>query len=296
MKYRKFSVLGGDQRNRFLARLLAADGNEVNVFGMDESDDLPGIHYRDVLEEAILDCDVLIGPIPFSHAGNVLNCPMCKNSVDIPAMVKTLCKEKKPDKEIILFGGAFKDAEKALFTQNEIRGIDLLDAEELAVLNAIPTAEGAIQIAMEHTQETIHGSNVLVLGFGRIGKVLANRLQALFANVTVSARNPQALSWIDASGYLATETENIKECVQTFDLIFNTIPALVIDREVLVKIRRDCLVVDLASKPGGVDYAYAERIGANTIHALSLPGKVAPMTSAKYVKRVLYDFLERMGK
>ena len=74
--------------------------------------------------------------------------------------------------------------------------IDIMKCEELAVLNSISTAEGAIQIAMEETNHTLHDSNILILGFGRIGKVLAKMLNAIGANVYCEARKNEDLAWI----------------------------------------------------------------------------------------------------
>jgi dipicolinate synthase subunit A len=56
------------------------------------------------------------------------------------------------------------------------------------------------------------------------------------------------------------------------------------------------LVIDLASKPGGVDFEYAQYKGIKTIHALSLPGKVAPVTTAMYMETVIYNIIKEEYK
>ena len=100
--------------------------------------------------------------------------------------------------------------------------------EEFAVRNAVPTAEGAIMIAMELSEGTINGSNCLVTGYGRIGKVLSEMLKGLGANVTVSARKPSDLSWIQLNGYQAVRTSQLADLTCKFDFVFNTIPSFIL--------------------------------------------------------------------
>lgn len=139
---------------------------------------------------------------------------------------------------------------------------------------AIPTAEGAIEIAMSETPITLHLSRCLVLGYGRIGKILSKMLAGIGAKVTVEARKFADLALIEGHGYEAIHMNDLKENIGGFDVIFNTIPSMVLDEDTLKKIRKDTLVIDLASKPGGVDFEAAKQLGIRVIWALSLPGKV----------------------
>ena len=162
------------------------------------------------------------------------------------------------------------------------------------VLNAISTAEGAIQIAMEETIRTIHGSNVLIMGFGRIGKILAKELQGLGANVYCEARKNEDLAWIKAYGYNAIHLNELDNYLNDFHIIINTIPNLVLDEKKLNLLNKDCLIIDLASNPGGLDRDNAKKIGIKTIWALSLPGKVAPLTSAEFIKDTIYNIFQEL--
>jgi dipicolinate synthase subunit A len=173
--------------------------------------------------------------------------------------------------------------------------VDIFAREEMAVLNAIPTAEGALQIAMEEMPITLHSSNVLVLGFGRIGKTLAKLLSALGANVFVEARKYSDIAWIRSNRYNPVLLNELENFIQDMDVIYNTIPSLVIDEKHLLKVRKESLIIDLASKPGGVDFKRAGELGVRTIWALSLPGKVAPITAAKYIKDTVYNVIEELG-
>ena len=169
-----------------------------------------------------------------------------------------------------------------------------MDREELVVLNTISTAEGAIQIAMEETTRTIHESNVLVLGVGRVGKILANMLKGIGANVFCEARKNVDLAWIKAYGYEPIRLNELENSLGKFNIIINTIPSIILEEKQLEKVNKDCLIIDLASNPGGIDRNSAKKLGIKTIWALSLPGKVAPLTSAEFIKDTIYNILKEM--
>jgi dipicolinate synthase subunit A len=161
----------------------------------------------------------------------------------------------------------------------------------LAVLNAVATAEGAIQLAMEETAITICRAKVLVIGFGRIGKILAHRLKGLGAHVTVAARSYADFAWIRAYGYENANTLSLEGTLGRYDIVINTVPARVLGEERLRELSKDCLCMDLASKPGGMDFAAASKLGIKAIWALSLPGEVAPITSGSIIKEAIYNII-----
>ena len=159
----------------------------------------------------------------------------------------------------------------------------------------MPTAEGAIQIALEELPITLHGARALVVGYGRLGRALAPRLSALGARVSVAARKWEDLAWIEAAGYTAEHTGELEGWLCGYDLIVNTVPARVLDAAALAELKPGCLVIDLASKPGGVDFDAAARLGVRAIWALSLPGKVAPVTAGRSIRTVIYNILQELG-
>lgn len=160
---------------------------------------------------------------------------------------------------------------------------------------AIPTAEGAIQIAMEELCITLHDARALVIGNGRIGKLLSARLAGLGAHVTVSARSNADFAWINAMGMQALDTRSLAGHLAPFDVIFNTAPTRVLGNAELAEMQEETLILDLASKPGGVDFAAAQQLGRRAIWALSLPGKVAPMSSAVAIRDTIYHVLQEEG-
>ena len=168
--------------------------------------------------------------------------------------------------------------------------------EELAVLNTISTAEGAIQIAIENTNKILHGSKVLVLGFGRIGKVLARKLAGLSVKVTCAARKDEDLAWIKAYGHMSTNINALGENLSEYDIIINTVPHLILNEERLQYVKQDTLLIDLASNPGGIDKKVAKDKNIKLIWALALPGKVAPVTTAEFIKDTIYNILKEIYK
>lgn len=161
--------------------------------------------------------------------------------------------------------------------------------------SALPTAEGAIEIAISETPITIHGNKCLVLGYGKIGKLLSKALYGMGAQTYVEARKYADLAMIEGHGYEPLELCNLNKEIHKFDIIFNTVPSLILDDEILSNVKKDALIIDLASKPGGVDFDAAKAYGVKVIWALSLPGKVAPVTSGAIIKDTIINIINEMG-
>ncbi|HHV59931.1 MAG TPA: dipicolinate synthase subunit DpsA [Clostridiaceae bacterium] len=289
MTKKSFSIIGGDLRSIKLANLLIEDDNKVKIFGFENAGFDLGIAESDSLFDAINQTDIVIGPIPFSNDNENLNAPFSKNPIPIYDVFSNI-----KDNQLLIAGVISKKIAQ-ISKEYNVCSIDLLNREEMAILNAIPTAEGAIKIAIEETPTTLHNSNVLVLGFGRIGKTLARMLKGIGANVYVEARKYSDLAWIQSSGYIPVPLDDLANYLPRMNIIFNTIPHVILNYDLLYRIDRDCLIIDLASKPGGVDFEKARELGLNTIWALSLPGKIAPVTAAKFIKDTIYNIIEELG-
>lgn len=283
MKYleNKISIIGGDLRIKKLAEMMAKDGFDVYTYGLN---DIENVNKCGSINELVASSNVIIGPVPFSSNGRAINATFSDTEILLTDFTNELSNKT-------LIAGAIKDNVYELLEGKNIEVIDILKREELSVLNSISTAEGAIQIAMEQTEITLTGSNILILGFGRIGKVLAKMLMGIGANVYCEARKPQDLAWIQAFGYVPIDLKDLNENLNKFDIIINTIPNIILDETNLCNVKRDCLIIDLASSPGGVDREEVKRQNIKFVWALSLPGKVAPITSAKYIKETIYNVL-----
>ena len=279
-----FAAVGGDMRQIFLAKQLCLDGHDVFSFAIDRfsfKEDIKPISIADFSKT-----DIIILPMPVQREKGVLNAPLCNTSYKLDLIINSI-----PSKKIVFAGGVTEDI-KNQAKRNEILLYDYLGREELAVLNAIPTCEGALELAMRELLITLHGAKVLVIGNGRIGRILSDDLSALHAKVTVSARSPRDFAWITSRGLSYLNTNDLIGKLSDFDLIINTVPALVLGVGELRGINESCLIIDLASNAGGVDFDYAEKIGIRAIHALSLPGKVAPISAATAIKNTIYTILQ----
>lgn len=275
---KKIVLVGGDQRNAEVAELFAAENHKVFVYGFEKYNFIhKNITKCDNLQT---EADFIISGIPFSKDGIYINSNFSREAIKIEELFN-----KAQNKKII--AGGIKKEIYEIAKKYNCELIDILNNEELTILNVIPTAEGAIQIAMEESQETINGSKCLVMGFGRIGKVLSKMLAGIGAKVYCEARKKEDLAYIEAYGYEKIELNDLDKFLPEFKYIFNTIPSLILDRERLKFINKDTIIIDLASNPGGVDFDVAKEKGIKAILALGLPGKVAPRTAARYIKEVL---------
>ena len=289
-----FFIIGGDKRNLYLAKKLSKDGKNVKIFGFDRiSDDFfANNNIKNIKEEKELFFElkklkietmdkttqsreknetIIIGPIPYSIDGKTLY-KKFKN--------KKLKKKKKKNKKII--AGKIP---KGITDENSF---DILKDEYFTIKNTVPTAEGAIAKAIELTDIDIDKANIMVLGFGRVGKTLCYKLKNMGANVFAEARKEKDLAWIDVFGYNAIPLERINENICKMDIIFNTIPELILDKSKLILMNDNTLIIDLASKPGGTDFESASKMGIRAILYSGIPGKIASLEEAELIKENIY--------
>ena len=278
------AVLGGDLRQVCLAQLFHADGWKTITWGLEKVK----APFAASLDQA-LDAGIIVLPLPVCR-GDQLNLPL--TDTQLPGDV--LWKRLRSD-QIILGGmvGPICSHVKNVF---DLELWDYYDREEVQIANAVPTAEGAIMRAMELSRSTLHGSKCLVVGYGRIGKVLAHRLQGLGAEVTVSARKQSDLAWIEAYGYRPIRTGDISGEIGRYDLIFNTVPVMVLDSSCLKGAKPNCILMELASAPGGIDGGAVKEYGLQMAIERGLPGAVAPETSARSIRDAIYRILNEQGE
>lgn len=286
------SIIGGDSRIVSLAELLALDNYTVYTYGLEKAEiqnieALKNIKQCENLKEVLSKSKKVIGPIPMSLDEN--------NEIKLKYSEKKITLENLSNEfsnHIFVFGKSNDKIKNILLEKDkQTRIVDILEIEEFTILNIIPTVEGAIQVAMEEYKRTLHGSKALILGFGRIGKLLSKSLAGLGVNVSCEARKNEDLAWIKAYGYNGIHLKDLKEEIGKFDIIFNTIPTQILDKEVLGNVKKDTLILELASLPGGIDREAAKEKGIKVVEALALPGKVAPLTVAEYIKQTIYKII-----
>lgn len=266
---KNISVIGGDLRIVKLVNLLQVEGFNILTFGLEKSDEIKQVYKVDSIKECLNYSNIILTSIPFSKDGENVNAPYSNEKIQISQLVNEIKCSK--NEMVFIAGGLAKQFIDSL--EDNVKIIDLLEDEPLTIMNAIPSAEGAIQVAMQESLKTLHGSNVLVLGFGRIGKILAKMLNGIGSKVYCEARKPQDIAWIEAYGYNAIQLGNLDENLNKFDFIFNTIPYVILNKPQLDLLNPNCIIIDLASKPGGIDFEYAKNIGIKTNWALGLPRK-----------------------
>ena len=272
-----FGVIGGDRRQAELARLLAEEGRTVWTSGVAGCPDLPA---------QAAAADVVILPLPLCREDGILN----SETEDLPT--SALFRRFSPGQ--LLLAGQVRPAQQIEAENCGLTLVDYFQREELTVANAAATAESALQIAMEHLDRTLLGMECLVLGFGRIGKLLAYRLHGLGAHVTVTARKPSDLAWIRAYGWQALETGRLDGALCDFGAVFNTVPSPVLGHLLLAQLPKGCLCVELASVQG-IDLAAAEELGLPHVWARSLPGRMVPAAAAVALRDAVDYILKERG-
>ena len=283
-----FSVIGGDLRLCSLAQLLAKDKNTVSVFAMENSKEImenKTLKKCESIEEAIEESKIIIGSIPFLKS----NGEMYTTFSDKIIRVENFTKKKYKDK--LFIAGNISNSAKEKLEGSYEKVIDLMKQEELVILNTIATAEGAIDVAIQNTNTIIHGSNVLILGFGRVAKEVATKFHGLSAKVTCAARKTTDLAWIKTLGYDAVNINELGEDLKKYDIIINTVPQMIIEKENMQFMKQEVLLIDLASSPGGINIEDAKQMNLKFVWALALPGKIAPVTSAKFIKETIYNLI-----
>lgn len=278
-----FAIIGGDNRQIFLADFLCQKGFSICYYGLN-LEALPLKYIKNFSNHIITNCPsfeyaiehskYIVGPIPFSKDNiYVTTHPLYQISIS------TLCSMMKSDQ--LLFAGAFSKSFVSLASTNHILIIDMMKWEDAAIMNTVATAEGAIYEAIQKSNINLQGGNSLILGFGRCGQILAKKVKALDSNLSVSVRKKEVLSLALAYGYNGFLLADLESHIEDFDFIFNTIPSIILTKEILCKAKDEVTIIDIASSPGGVDYDYAKLHSLNASLCLGLPGKISPKSSAQ---------------
>lgn len=280
------AIIGGDKRQLFLAKSLSDKCYNVLLGGFDKLKSSGELTLTDV-KSAISLADVVIFPLPSVRADKTLNTPFSDQKITLDSADCSLLLHKP------VFVSMLSKLVKAYPLLKNARLYDYSAAEEFAILNALPTAEGAIECAMQNFEGTIADSSCIVAGYGRIGKILAHKLKLLGASVTVVARSRPDLAYASALGYRTVPTDRLTS-IKSCDIVFNTIPSLIFDKQVLMNTECNTLIIDLASLPGGVDFEAAHTFGIDAVRALSLPGKCAPKAAGKIIETTVFNIIEEV--
>lgn len=280
MQEKNIWVVGGDLRQRALVRLLEEDGHTVHTVGLEGEGVTP-----EALGPGIALAHCLILPLPVTGKDGMVHTPLSREPISLSQVMDHM----RPGQ--VLCGGLVSQEVRQAGEERSLQVFDYYAREECMVANAVPTAEGAVQVAMEQLPFTLHSARVLVLGFGRVGKLTAHRMRALGARVTVAAKGYEDLAWAAAYNYESIHLEELTCELGGFQLIVNTIPAQVLTAQRLAWVNPEVFILDLASAPGGVDRTRAEELKLRILQAPGLPGRTAPVTAAAAIRDSVYHIL-----
>ncbi len=282
---KKYNILiaGGDMRQIYCARrLCGAFGLGLAGF----SEDFIPMDMLDLQADTSVkdsyDCAVL--PVLPLDANDMISTP-CSPAELRPEYVREMLVPGG-----LIIAGKADDRLRRLFPGNEI--CEYMTREELCLKNAVPTAEGAVQTALEELPVTLNGQRVLIVGMGRIGTALAGILKGFGAEVTAAVRNEKGAAKARIAGVRSIYTADIEP---EYGVVFNTVPGLVFDRELLRRFGSRTLFIDLASKPGGIDFEAARELGIRAVWALGLPGRTAPVTAGEMIAETVCGILSERG-
>lgn len=313
------AVVGGDARQAEVARLFREAGADVRAAGVPGAEALPGVTLCTSLGAALDGAAIAVGPVQGVDAAGAI----VSQRRDVARLVPAAADLAGMQPGGRFFIGQADDALRALCGRFGIALHEYRERDEFAILNSIPSAEGAIQMAMDLLPVTLHGSEAVVIGYGRTGSTLCRMLAGLGARVTALARRPEQRARARADGVraaaletaggggpeaggggwtaggggwagppsLSPEERGAESALAAADVVFNTAPAPVLNRERLALLRPGTPIIDLASAPGGVDRAAAAEMGLVVRLAPGLPGKVAPRSAGRYVFEVVASLL-----
>ncbi len=274
-------LVGGDARLTYTAKMLAKNCHdyEVKTLAVPDTAALTG-------SQDTLHYDILVLPVPTSTDGTTVF------SVQSEAIPLASLYDLANPHALVLTGACRADVRQGFLTAG-LSVVDYMEREELALANAVPTAEGAIQIAMEKLPITLQGCSALILGYVRLGMALAPRLKAIGVDTKIAARRSEVRAMAKMLGFstVCLSPVVLAACVSQTRLIINTIPSLILTEELLSHVPADSLIIDLASRPGGTDFEAAKRLHRNVEWALALPGKTSPQTAGEHIGKTILNIL-----
>ncbi len=276
-------ILGGDNRSLYLGEYLEKQHYRVCYYAFNQAD------CYENLSDAINEADFIILPLPLTRDRLTLNTPLYDGTVTLGDIYALSVSDK------MFFGGQMS---KSFCEELEARGAmwcDYLLLDELAIYNAIPTAEGVVKVLIEELPITIHGMKCAVTGYGRVGKILAQTLKALGAEVTIFARKQKDFADAFAKNITARDFQELTSDYHDFDALINTVPQRILGDKELDNINPECVLVEIASAPFGIDFQSAKERAFNVIKAGSLPGKVAPKSAGEIIGRSILPIIRARG-
>jgi dipicolinate synthase subunit A len=280
-------LAGGDARHLEVIRRLTELDASVSIVGYDRLDmPFSGVNKADLSPELLSSADALLLPaVGTEDDGSI---PAVFTGRDLKLTEQHVAALPVTSK---IYTGIAKPYLRDLCQKQNRTLVELFERDDVAIYNSIPTAEGAIMMAIQHTDITIHGSVCMVLGLGRTGMTLARTLQGLGAHVKAGVRREDTFARAFEMGFEPFYISDLARQSGNIDLLFNTIPTMIVTAQVIAQLPLRACIIDLASKPGGTDFRFAEKRGIKALLAPGLPGIVAPKTAGRIIANSLIQII-----
>ncbi|WP_312096295.1 dipicolinate synthase subunit DpsA [Niallia sp.] len=280
-------IIGGDFRQLEVIRLLAPKLSKIYLIGFEDA----SIPFENVVKvnwqtTPFHEVDSILLPIPGIQDNGIAESAFSTKEL---ILTKEIINKTKPNST--LYSGIITPFLKQLAAETNRNLVALFARNDVAILNSIPTAEGALMLAIKHTDITIHNAEVLVLGFGRVGKTVARLFSAVGAKVTVLVNKKEDEARVIEMGFAPIFETALESTIPYQHIVINTVPALILTSTLIKKMSSQALIIDLASKPGGTDFVAAKEHNIQTLWALGLPAKVAPRAAGSIIGETLLELL-----
>ena len=286
MEKMKISVIGGDSRQVYAAEALRDDGLEVRLSGFDCFEAFSPSLAQISLEEA-LRADALLLPLPYTKNNKNIFAPFAQSPIALGEIFESL-----QSGQLVFIGNADQKT-MAKIELHGARAYDYFKDEALTQYNARLTAEGLVGLVIHHLPVGLLNARIAVVGYGRIADHTAMLLQSCGAKLTVFARSPVQLAKAAAKGYITSGLPFRISENDRFDCVINTVPAQLLTKEALLPLNRDCLLIEAASAPYGIDFDAASVMGFTVCKAFSLPGKVSPKSAGAAIAKTIIGKIRR---
>jgi dipicolinate synthase subunit A len=280
-------LAGGDARQLEVIQKLTEMDASVSIVGFDRLDTpFPGVSKAEWTPELLRAADALLLPAVGTDDEGTIAAVFTDRELKLSdPFLEAMPKWGK------VYTGMAKPYLRRLCEKHQIGLVELFERDDVAIYNSIPTAEGAVMMAIQNTDITIHGSTCIVLGLGRTGMTLARTLQGLGAKVKAGVRREETFARAFEMGYEPFYIADLARQAEGCDLLFNTIPNMIITAQVISRLPLNAVIIDLASKPGGTDFRFAEKRGIKAMLAPGLPGIVAPKTAGRIIANGLIQMI-----
>ena len=297
-KYKNIGIIACDLRQVHMAKYLMNKGCSINIIcseklshnkeykesihGIIYSGDFSDLRIVYDIEEIINTSQVIVTPIPFNKISEF---------IVIPKFI-SLLNEREDVSSILLYAGYIDNEARVILDKTNIKYIDYSKSEKLAIYNSIATAEGIIAEAILSKDTNLHGSKAIILGYGKCGKTLADKLKGLNVKVSICARREEELELANSLGFSTVNLHNLIMEISKYEYIFNTIPNIILKEDILRKVSVNSIILDIASLPGGVDKNAANKYNICVKHSLGIPGKYSPRSSGIAIAKDLLDYIQ----